>query len=423
MSAILVVIAIAFMLPALLNRESIKDATREQNISIAREQLAELESRLEKNDIDQNTYNVSKEELEKSLFNDLQQSDSTLKINKKTSWSIDVWVILLLVPLIAIPSYLKLGNLNFTKQFDSKEAAQKVVQANVPLKPDGTPDIEKITERLKLEMESNPTDPQGWYMLGRSYMLIERFDEAVESFEKSVSLRPDLADSMLALADALSMTNTGLLSGRPRELVKKALLIEPENVTALWLSGMAASQEGEYPEAIQQWSKVLPFVENRPDDRRAVIGLIEEAKSRIVPEKKKQLTENASQNKIKEIKAESEKKDISITVKITLSDELKEKASQNDSVFVYAKAMNGPPMPLAAAKKQVKDFPLEVILNDEMAMLPNLKLSSFERVVVGARISKTGKPIPDDGDLFTEKSEIKLGESVNLEIDQVYKKP
>jgi len=423
MSAILVVIAIAFMLPALLNRESIKDATREQNISIAREQLTELESRLEKNDIDQNTYNVSKEELEKSLFNDLQQSDSTLKINKKTSWSIDVWVILLLVPLIAIPSYLKLGNLNFTKQFDSKEAAQKVVQANVPLKPDGTPDIEKITERLKLEMESNPTDPQGWYMLGRSYMLIERFDEAVESFEKSVSLRPDLADSMLALADALSMTNTGLLSGRPRELVKKALLIEPENVTALWLSGMAASQEGEYPEAIQQWSKVLPFVENRPDDRRAVIGLIEEAKSRIVPEKKKQLTENASQNKIKEIKAESEKKDISITVKITLSDELKEKASQNDSVFVYAKAMNGPPMPLAAAKKQVKDFPLEVILNDEMAMLPNLKLSSFERVVVGARISKTGKPIPDDGDLFTEKSEIKLGESVNLEIDQVYKKP
>ena len=84
--------------------------------------------------------------------------------------------------------------------------------------------------------------------------------------------------------------------------------------------------------------------------------------------------------------------------------------------------MNGPPMPLAAARRQVKDFPITLVLNDEMAMMPNLKLSSFDEVIVGARISKTGQPIAVDGDLFAEKTDIKSGDNVTLEIDQVYKK-
>ena len=426
-SAILVIIALACILPALFKKEVIQDATREQNISIAKEQLADLELRFEQGDIDEKEYQESRDELELSLFNDLQSSDA--KSLKNTNKNIDAWLILLLVPLITIPVYLNLGNLNFTKEFDPKLVAQDAVRESVPLKADGTPDVEKITQNLKLEMESNPTDPRGWYMLGRSYMLLKNFPEAVESFDKSLSLRPDLADTMLSLADALSMTNKGQLIGRPRKLVNRALTLEPGNITALWLSGMAASQAGEYLLAIDQWEKVLNTIGDKADEKAAITNLIGEATKRLTPEEKAELAntrEIEKNNKNTLATTSAEKNDAAnsavIEVSISLSEELKSQASPEDFIFVYAKAMSGPPMPLAAVRRQVKDLPLTLKLNDEMAMIPDLKLSSFNNVSVGARISKTGQPIPQNGDLFTEKTEIKLGESVSLEINEIYKK-
>ncbi|MGK0271038.1 MAG: cytochrome c-type biogenesis protein CcmH [Cocleimonas sp.] len=420
-SAILIVIALAFILPALFRRENTQDGTREQNIAIAKEQMAELERRFEQNDIDQEIYQSSRNELELSLFSDLKESGNGSSGLSKNGSSkvIDTWPVLLLIPLIAIPVYLNLGNLDFTKHLDPKVVAQKAIKARMPLKPDGTPDIEKITNRLKAEMESNPTDPKGWYMLGRSYMLLQRFPEATASFDKSLSLRPDRAETMLSLADALSMDNTGQLEGRPRELVKNALMLEPQNTTALWLSGMAASQAGEYPEAISQWQKVLLFLKDKPNEKTAVSNLIDEAKSRLTPDQIAKQTSKTSQatDKITENTNITE-----IKVSISLSDSLKDHASPDDYVFIYAKAMSGPPMPLAAVRKQVKNLPLELTLNDDMAMMPGLKLSSFKNVAVGARISKIGQPVPQNGDLFNEKIDVKSGESVSLEINEIYKK-
>ncbi len=424
-SAILTIIALAFILPALFRRDDVQDATREQNISIAKEQLADLELRFEQAEIEEENYQQIRDELELALFDDLKKSDTEFasnNSNKKSFKIIDTLPILLLVPLIAVPVYLNLGNLNFTKQFDSKKAAVEVAKASMPLNADGTPDIEKITANLKAEMQNNPTDPKGWYMLGRSYMLLKRFPEAAESFDKSLSLRPDLAETMLSLADALSMDNKGQLIGRPRELVNKALTIEPENMTALWLSGMAASQENDYLEAITQWQKVLPFLGNRPDEIAAVNGLIAEAKSRLNSDQKTALTTANKQTLEINKSNNAENKDIEIKVNISLSDSLKAQASPDDFVFIYAKAMNGPPMPLAAVRKQVKELPLDVVLNDDMAMMAGLKLSSFKDVAVGARVSKTGQPIPQNGDLFIEKTGIKLGDSISLEINEIFKK-
>ena len=424
-SAILTIIALAFILPALFRRDDVQDATREQNISIAKEQLADLELRFEQAEIDEENYQQIRDELELALFVDLKKSDTEFasnNSNKKPFKIIDTLPILLLVPLIAVPVYLNLGNLNFTKQFDSKKAAIEVAKASMPLNADGTPDIEKITENLKAEMQNNPTDPKGWYMLGRSYMLLKRFPEAAESFDKSLSIRPDLAETMLSLADALSMDNKGQLIGRPRELVNKALTIEPENMTALWLSGMAASQENDYLEAITQWQKVLPFLGDRPDEIAAVNGLIAEAKSRLNPDQKTALTTANKQTLEINKSNNAGNKGIEIKVNISLSDSLKAQASPDDFVFIYAKAMNGPPMPLAAVRKQVKELPLDVVLNDDMAMMAGLKLSSFKDVAVGARVSKTGQPIPQNGDLFIEKTGIKLGDSISLEINEIFKK-
>lgn len=425
--AILVAIAVAFILPALFKKEIIEDATREQNIAIAKEQLSELEKRFESKDIDESNYLSVKEELEYALLNDLKESDLELKgshqtktknSHKSPSKSIDTWLILLLAPVIAIPVYLSLGNLDFTKHLDPKKVAVKSTNPNVPLKPDGSPDVEKITQQLQKEMESNPTDPKGWYMLGRAYMMINRVPDAVNSFEKSLALRPDSAETMLSLADSISMNNEGRLIGRPRDLVSKALVLEPQNVTALWLSGMAASQEGEYQEAITQWQKLLPFIENNPEDKTAVLGLIDEARDRLSDT---QGSASLAKTDSSKIKSNSDASDKNIVLKISISQELKEKVSPEDSVFIYAKAMNGPPMPLAAVRKSVSDFPIKITLNDDLAMMPSLKLSFFKDVIVGARISKSGQAIATEGDFFAEKTDVRLGEKISLEINQIAK--
>ena len=143
-SAILITIALAFMLPALLKRDHVEDATREQNIAIAKEQLAELELRFEQSEINEENYLLIRNELEMALFDDLEESDiSTAKQNKQASKLLTALPVLLLVPLISIPVYLNLGNLDFTKQFDSKKAVVERVKANMPLNADGSPDIEK----------------------------------------------------------------------------------------------------------------------------------------------------------------------------------------------------------------------------------------------------------------------------------------
>lgn len=418
-SAILLLIALAFILPSLRNRDTFQDATREQNIAIAQEQLAELELRFEQGEVTQESYEATRDELEQSLFNDLQTNEVKIKAlpDKSTKMSLfGTALILLLIPVITIPLYLKVGNLNFTKLLDSKQAASQARAAAVPMKEDGTPDIDTMVANLQKKMDANPENSKGWYMLGRSYMVLKRYPEAAKSFDRAYKILPDSAETMLSLADALSMSNQGQLSGRPAELVNKALKLEPQNITALWLSGMASRQQGNYLEAISQWKKVLPLI-NNADETIEVNRLISEAKSKLTPE----LQESVSNEK--QVKTE-DKNNISagINVSVSISKEMLAQASPDDLVFIYAKAMSGPPMPLAALRKQVSDLPIDVILNDDMAMMPNLKLSAFSEVTVGARVSKTGRPIAENGDLFAERPSIKAGDRVNLVINSVLSK-
>ena len=418
-SAILVLIALAFILPSLRNRDTFQDATRVQNIVIAQEQLAELELRFEQGEVNKEIYEATRDELEQSLFSDLQTDEAGIKSppNKSTNKSLfGTAIILLLIPVITIPLYLKVGNLNFTKLLDSKQAASQARAAAVPMKEDGTPDIDTMVANLQKKMDANPENSKGWYMLGRSYMVLKRYPEAAKSFDRAYKILPDSAETMLSLADALSMSNQGQLSGRPAELVNKALKLEPQNITALWLSGMASRQQGNYLEAISQWKKVLPLI-NNADETIEVNRLISEAKSKLAPE----LQESVSNEK--QVKTE-DKNNISagINVSVSISKEMLAQASPDDLVFIYAKAMSGPPMPLAALRKQVSDLPIDVILNDDMAMMPNLKLSAFSEVTVGARVSKTGRPIAENGDLFAERPSIKAGDRVNLVINSVLSK-
>lgn len=418
-NAILILIALAFVLPSLLKKRStLKDGRREQNIFIANEQLQELETRFEQGEIESKDYQSTRDEIEQSLFADVSNSDDMpLKANTKSPW-LSGALIALLIPVIAIPVYLKTGNPAFTQELDSKKA---VAQA-VPRNADGTPDIDTMVAGLQKKLEADPNNAEGWYMLGRSYMVLKRFPDAVSSFDRALKIKPESASIMLSLADSLAMLNKGEITGRPIKLINKALELEPDNLTALWLGGMAERQQGNYLTAIERWKKVLTLISD-PSERQEVNSLIAEATKQLTPVQKTEVDRKepvavanvTNQEKVPDTKMTS----AGITVTISLSDEMKSKVEPTDFVFIYAKAMSGPPMPLAAAKVQVKDLPAEILLNDEMAMIPSMKLSSFSEVVVGARVSKSGQPVAQNGDLFAEKSSIKAGQKVALKIDTV----
>ena len=250
-------------------------------------------------------------------------------------------------------------------------------------------------------------------------MVLKRYSESALAFEKSLKLKPDSAQIMLALADSLAMKSNGEIAGRPVELINKALEIEPNNLTALWLGGMVARQQKKFTLAIERWQKVIPLVKD-PLEVKEVRSLIAEAMQKVSLEDKARLSNvvvaagNATEKEINQDNASA-----SVTVSVSLSDALLAKANPTDTVFIYAKAMSGPPMPLAALKKQVKDLPIKVILNDSMAMIPAMTISSHKALKIGARISKSGQPVAQQGDLYTEKQSVQLGESIELVIDSI----
>jgi len=441
-SALLVLIAFAFFLPPMLRKQqSDGGARRSQNILIANEQLSELEQNFEKGEVSQEEYQNTRDELELTLFSDVADDDSHLADNSTKAPVLSIIAVILFIPLLSVWLYKELGNSVYTTSFDSKKIAAEVNKnMAVPRNPDGTPDIDTMVIGLQKKLEANPKNAEGWYMLGRSYMVLRRYSDATNAYEKAYQLMPESVDVMLSLADSIAMQNKGGVSGKSVELINKALEVDPNNLTALWLGGMAARQKKDYVVAIQRWSKVLDIIKDS-SERQEVISLIKEAEKQLTPEQhqvvKTELASLISPKKVlnktpnKKVETQAPTKAVavetkqpsttekSITVSVSLSDTFKDKVSPTDVVFVYAKAMSGPPMPLAAAKIQVKDLPVDIILNDSMAMMPSMKLSAHSEVVIGARVSKSGQPVSKAGDLYAEKRSVKIMSKVDLVINEV----
>jgi cytochrome c-type biogenesis protein CcmH len=312
--------------------------------------------------------------------------------------------------------------------------AEKVKTAsNIPKKANGEPDIDAMVSGLRAKLDKNPDNAEGWYMLGRSYMAIKRYKDAIYAYEQLYKLKPNDAKIMLFLADASAMANNNQIAGRPAELIEKALKLEPTSVTGLWLGGMAASQEGQQEKAIERWTTLIPLLSKQPEQVVEVRQMIAAAKKKMSPDAIVNLpttsapiapapTTRAVATNEGENKTEQPVRAKTIVVSITLSDEIKNQAKPSDTVFIYAKAMSGPPMPLAAKRLQVKDLPITITLDDSTAMMPTMKLSAFPHVIIGARVSKSGNAIGANGDLYTEKKGINLGTKQDLVIDSVLQK-
>lgn len=409
--AVLLLVALLFVaLPlwraSAKNNDVLRDAA---NLEILRDQAAELEADLRNGLLTQEAYEQGKRELQARLVEEVKTSDQAVKLAHNPAKKLAV-VLAVLLPLFAVPLYLTIGN---TKALLPQEELAIADGFGVIRSEAALQELEKKMERL-------PENPDGWLLLARSYSEMQRFPDAVRAYGKLVKLVPNEAQLWSDYADVTAMLNGQSLLGEPTKYLNKALALDANNTSALALSGSAAMERGDYAAAVTHWQKLIDLL---PQDYPNIEMLHEGLKQAkqflsMQPGGRKKLAQLEAGRGAQ--KAQAADPAQAISGKVSLSPSLAGKVAPDDIVFILARAAEGPKMPLAVLRKQVKDLPLEFTLDDSMAMQPQLKLSGFEQVVVVARVSKSGTPMAQPGDLEGSTASVKPGAGgLNVVIDKV----
>ena len=279
--------------------------------------------------------------------------------------------IALLLPLGAGALYLHIGT----------PVALDGVPVNKPL------DFQQALTELHAHLKQQPNDAQAWSLLAQATAAMKRPDEARDAWDHVLKIVPDDVTAMVGWAEADSMARSDhLVDGRALDLLHHALVLQPDSQRGLWLLGISQFQHAQYAEAAATWRKLQPLLQPDSSVAKAVAEQIANADARAGIKPGAEPAPAASQG-------------AALKVEVSLAPALKDKLQPGDQLYVYARAVSGPPMPLAVAKLAADALPTTVTLTDAMAMTPELKLSSVTRVVVAARISHSGQPIAQPGDL------------------------
>ena len=377
----LILLAFLFILPSLWRKPKVKIVDFDQrNVEIAQHRLAELKENRLTGGLSQVQYDEQFYDLEQALSDDLDIVSREIQVTTQSKWII--YIVALGIPLLAGSLYIMLGNyqaVSHTAEMSVDPEATKLLEIN------------KMVLRLAEKMKAKPNDAQGWLILGRSYKALEQYPQAADAFANAYRLLGNQAEVMLLYADALAYVNNRNLAGKPSELVYKALALEPDNLNALWLGGMAKAQEGDAPAATKLWIKLEATLPPGSDSQQEIKNLLSS------------LANDTSQGQVQKEPEATEQVKVSnftLSVQVSLSPKLQKATAVEDTVFIYAQALSGPKMPLAIVRKHVSDLPLTVSLNDSMAMMPNMKLSNFASVKLMARISKSGNAMTQPNDLI-----------------------
>lgn len=417
---LLIGLTLAFLIvPVLRKPASSNSLDREQqNITIAREKKAVLEEQLAREQMTQSEYDSAIVDLENSLAIDLERQQAIDDNMHSGKWAI--WLFILFVPALSIFMYYKLGEYRVIEN-PQLAAARTQTQSPHGSGSGQAPTMSELVDKLKEHLRDNPEDTRGWFMMGRTYMSLRQFNEAASAFRRSYELSDDKDPTvMLALADALAMTRDGSMGGEPEELVLKALQISPNEVTGLWLAGLSAEQGGRHREAFDHWTRLLPLLNEDPQSASEVKNLLAALKQKQPDLPELDFSATAPPSIAPPPGMETTAQGLKVSIK--LDPQLASQVKPDDLLFVYAKAVSGPPMPLAAKRMKVSDLPALISLSDSDAMMPQMSISKFDSIIVGARVSKTGNPVGQPGDLFDESDAIQhksFQGQVEINIDQV----
>lgn len=427
---LMVVAGLGIMLPGILKRSAVDPHDQLQtNIAIAKERKKALQLALDDGSLDQSAYSIELADIEKSLALDMESAGKQAK--SASGATLAAVTVALVLPLSAAALYWHLGQpegidaVAYDEQVRA-ERAQAAASGNA-----NAPSLDELLPQLEAKVQERPDDIQGWILLGRTYLRVQDFPNAARALRSGYAIDKSSPDLMAMLAEAEAMVKGGDLSGEPLALLDKALAVNPNHEQSLWLRGIAMQQAGEHVEAISIFKILRAGISGNDSASATLDEMI--ARSVAAIEERSETTARtstaeagtAATSASGAANASTQGAENAATAKLTVSVDISEEAraavTPELSVFIYARASNGPPAPLAVSRHSVSELPITVTLDDSMAMIPNMTLSQFPDVTVGARVSLTGNPIAQPGDWFAEVNDVRVqgdGTGVELEIGE-----
>lgn len=366
-AGLLALVAMAFLLIPLLRgrRAQAEEDRTALNVALYQERLAELDAQHAAGTLDDAQLQAGRAEAARELLADTEgEGERRSRLGRAAPLLAAV-----LLPLLGLGLYLHWG------------ASEKLALSRELAEPPHS--MAEMTERLEKAVQAQPDSAEGWYFLGRTYMTQERFEDAAKAFERAANLSGRQSEVLGQWAQALYFANGKKMAGAAQALADEALKQNPEEVTTLGLMGIAAFEDQRYADAVDYWQRLVAALPADDPSRAAIQSGIERARQHLVERGEK----------LPEAPAAAATAGVTLKVRVDLSDAVKGQVKPDDSVFVFARAVNGPPMPLAVKRLKVADLPDEVSLSDADAMMPQLKLSAFPQVELVARVSRAGKAI------------------------------
>jgi cytochrome c-type biogenesis protein CcmH len=404
---------LGLLLWPLVKRTAAVTGEQEKTLSIFRQQFAELGQDRVNGVLTDELYEQARRELERRLLEETGTTETTpTRAARQVSSRPVAFALAIIVPAVSGLLYWELGN---PLAMTQPTAASLSAQGGPEGAHSSTDALEGLVERLKQKMVQNPNDGVGWGLLARSYVGLGRYAEAASVYENAVRLIPDDAQLLADYADTLGVVHGRKLEGKPEVLIQQALKIDPRNVKALMLAGTVAFTRKNFARAAKDWEQAranLP-ADVDPEMTQQLTAAIDEARSQLGGGQSMMsaLTEPAAP-------AQPTGQPRVIKGTVAMAPSLAGKGSPTDTLFVFAREMNGPPMPVSIVRATRKDLPFTFRLDDSTSPMPSRKLSSAGPVVIVARLSKSGQAMPQSGDLEGTSQPVQSGgEGIAVVID------
>ena len=403
--------ALVFLLPALWSPRAGSATALGANLAVHRDQWAEAERDLANGQISPERLAQVQAEIRRRALEDSEAAEpAPLRPARRTAWALA-----LLIPLGSVLTYLQLGR--------PEAAAPQLRQAVTGPRHSVTPEqIQQMATALAERLKSEPQDLEGWLMLARSYTVLGRYRDAVTAFSRASQLGPPDAGILADLADVTGMAQGKRLAGEPARLIQQALDVDPRHVKALALAGSVAFEARDYTAARGYWLRLVAVVPAESSMARSIQNNIAEATQL---ESGGTAARNAPPATLATPSTppatpDAEPAALAVRGQVQISSELASRMAPGDTLFVFARAVQGPRMPLAILRLPAQAGAVSFTLDDSTAMAPELRLSGFAQVVVGARVSGRGSATPQPGDLVAQSEPVAPGATgVQVVIDRV----
>jgi cytochrome c-type biogenesis protein CcmH len=403
-AALLLAGALLFVLPPLL-RPPVRTQAAPSALAVYREQRAQFDAELAHGTLSPLQHERCLDELQRRVVNEVGDAGAPAGDTAHRATPLLATIaVALLVPAGALALYGLLGRPAALGPAVAQSAAGAASAPHTMSREQMEQMVDTLAERLK----NSPNDADGWHMLARSYLAFGRLPEAAQAYDRAAALAPTNVQVLVDFADTLAMVNGRNLEGRPMELVSAALKLDPRQPKALALSGTAAFNRGDFAGAINQWQLLQATLPAGSEQARTIGQSIAQAQAAAKMPAPQAGTATAASAPA------------GVEGSVGIAAALKPKLANGATLFVFARAVNGPRIPLAIVRVPAGQWPYRFKLDDSMAMAPQLKLSAQSEVMLGARISASGNATPQSGDLSGAVGPVKVGaRDVQLVIDSV----